>query len=125
MSLDYKLFFAARDGSSQAAIPEQPLEANWKRVLRIVFAAFFWAVWLEGAGFFYYFEVTYGSGSPHPTVTQTAELSNHGEFVYITPAQKSRIQLLEVAMIMGIPSAMVTALVLHFVLGVKIWRRAY
>jgi hypothetical protein len=107
--------------NSLTAALEQPLEARWKRIARAVFSAFFLAVWLEGVAFFYYFGATYNGGSPQATATQTAELSNHGRVVYVTPSQRNRIQLLWLGMILGIPIAIVAAFFLHFLLGVRMW----
>lgn len=109
--------------SLQPAASEQPSEATWKRIARVVFSVFFLAVWLEGVAFFYYFGVTYRDGSPQPTATQTAELSNHGRVVYVTPSQQHYIQLLQLGMMIGIPTGIVTAFFLHFVLGVRMWQR--
>jgi hypothetical protein len=102
------------------AVSEPRTATKWKRVVRVVFFVVSLAVWLEWVAYFYYFGVTYSSGSPEPTMTQTAQLSNHGHVVYITAEQQWQVHLLQIGTMVGIPSIMVAAAILHFVLGVRI-----
>jgi hypothetical protein len=80
---------------SRTGTPEQlstaitePLEPRWHRVARGIYSCLFLLVWIEGVYFFNYFGKTFKSGAPTPTAAQTEPISDHGNTVYITHAQK-------------------------------------
>lgn len=98
-----------------------PREAPWKKVARGLFSLLFLAIWLTGIGFFYYFGKTFNSGSPEPTIEKTAPLTDHGKTVYVRPADKRRIELLETTMMVGVPTCLLLMGFLHFVAGVKLF----
>lgn len=99
----------------------EPLEPRWHRVARGIFSCLFLLVWLEGVAFFYYHGKIFSSGSPTPTATQTDPISDHGNTVYITHAQKTQLDRMEIMMFTGIPAILVGGFVLHFLVGVKLF----
>lgn len=101
--------------------PPEPSEPAWKKVVRTTFSVLFMLVWIGGVLSFYYFGEAYKNGSPAPTVSQTEPLDNHGHTVYVTPAEKRRLDRLQAVSFVGIPAVMVTALILHFIVGVKLF----
>jgi hypothetical protein len=100
--------------------PAPPPEPRWKVITKYVFIAAFLAVWLEGVTFFYVFDRTIRAGSPTPTAERSIAFKNKGVTVYITPAEKQRIDQLQGLMLVGIPSIMAASLFLHFVLKIRI-----
>ena len=94
--------------------------ARWKRAVRGAFTLYFFAVWITGVSFFYFDGKTFSGGSPTPTATQTEPMSQHGKTVYVSRAEKRRDDLLQTAMMVGIPSIFALGFVFHFLLGVKL-----
>ena len=112
--------------------PPRSTELPWKRAVRVSFFVFFLVVWLDGVASFYYFGITFRDGSPTATGAQTEPLSNHGKVVYVTPAQKRRVNALQTGMAVGMPAAFLLGAILHFIMGIKLvpnaptleeWRR--
>ncbi len=99
-------------------------EAGCKRVLRVVCLTFFLAAWLESAAGFYYWGVAFQSGAHAPTATQTMELRNHGDVIYISAEEKAWLDLLETGRFVGMPLAIGLMFVMHFIVGVKLWPNA-
>jgi hypothetical protein len=96
-------------------------EPNWKKMTRGVYTITFLLLWMVGVASFLFFGTAFRSGSPMPTATQTEQLTDHGRAVYITRAEKQRIHYLQLASGVGIPLILVSAAVLHFVVGVKLF----
>jgi hypothetical protein len=107
--------------ASELPQPASATEPRWKKLARAIYVATFMLVWICGVLFFYVFGKAFKDGSLVPTVTQTAPLENHGETVFITPAEKERIHLLLLSAGVGFPVVIVSGLVLHFIVGVGIW----
>ena len=82
----------------------------------------FLLVWLEAASCFGYFQMLLRKGSPVATPEIAAAIVNHSRIFYVTVGQKQLYDLLLRAMI-GIPGIMLTGVILHFVVGVKIFQR--
>jgi hypothetical protein len=79
----------------------------------------FVVAWLDFMAFFYVSGQAFQHGSRTPTTTQTEPMQEHGTIVYVTPDEKTQVELLEQGQV-GIPVAIGLALFAHFVLGVKI-----
>lgn len=114
------------DCSDALAEPKQQpkgesLEPRWHRIARGIFSCLFLLVWLEGVAFFYYHGKVFSSGSSTPTATQSDPISDHGNTVYITHAQKVQLDRMETMMFTGVPAILVSGLVLHFLVGVKLF----
>lgn len=102
-------------------IPKPKLiEAAWKKVARGIYFVAFLLVWIAGVVSFYLTGLALKSGSPVPTATQTEPLANHGKTMYITPAEKQRIDRLQMVSWMAIP-VVLSGLALHFLAGVKLF----
>jgi hypothetical protein len=99
------------------------VEARWKKMARGAYFCAFMLVWIAGVLSFYAFGVSFKNGSPVPTATQTQPLQNHGKTVYVTPAEKQRIDRLQVASWLSIP-VILFGLFLHFIVGVKLYDNA-
>jgi len=98
-------------------------EARWKKIARRLYLGAFILVWITGVLSFYTFGASFKSGSPVQTATQTEPLSNHGEIVYVTPAEKQRIDRLQMASWLFMP-VVLSGLILHFIVGVKLYDNA-
>jgi hypothetical protein len=109
--------------STQAAEPvhSEPTGPRWQRVARTIYSIAFFLVWLEFLAFFYYSGKTFRDGSPVPTQTQTEPMTEHGKTVYVRRDQKAISDELERLGFIGIPTVLVSGLLLHFVVGVKIF----
>lgn len=111
-------FHAKSTGETIPVVPTDPL---WKRATRALYGIVFFLVWLACLASFYYSGVAVRDGSSRPTPTQTDPLNNPGQIVYIQHSQKVLIDFLEKVMSVGIPSVMVSGLILHFFLGVRLF----
>lgn len=98
----------------------KPREANWKRVTKAMYSVVFILVWVCGVASFYFFGTAFQNGSQEPTTTQTEPLENHGKTVYVTPAEKQRVHLLQVAAWVSFPIVLLGGAALHFLAGVKL-----
>jgi hypothetical protein len=99
----------------------EPNVPQWKRVARVAYIIVFFLVWLDGVAAFLYFGRVFRGGSPVPTSTQIEPLRNHSQVVYIAHSQSVLVHLLLTVMGIGIPSVMVAAFILHYLLGVKLF----
>jgi amino acid transporter len=104
--------------------PKTPAEPRWKKIARVGYVVVFMLIWIDGVASFYSFGEAFKDGSPVPTATCTEPINNHGKIVYITSAEKDRVDRLQKVSWVGIPSVMVGALVLHFLVGVKLFPNA-
>jgi hypothetical protein len=104
-----------------ATAPPQITGPAWKRTAKVVYSVVFILVWVAGVASFYFSGTAFKNGSPQPTATQTQPLTDHGKTVYVTPAEKQRLDELQLAMWIGIPFILVGGAVLHFLLGVKVF----
>ena len=108
---------------SETAPPKSP-EPPWKKVTRGIYSVVFLLVWIASVGSFFSFGTAFRHGSPVPTATQTEPLVDHGKTVYVTRNEKQRIGYIQLASWIGIPSIIVSAVVLHFLVGVKLFHNA-
>jgi hypothetical protein len=99
----------------------EPMEPQSHRIARVIFSCLFLLVWLEGGAFFYYHGKVFSGGSPTPTGTQTDPISDHGNTVHLTHAQKVQLDRMEIMMFTSIPAILVSGFVLHFLVGVKLF----
>lgn len=99
------------------------VEAGWKKIARGVYLGAFLLLWIAGVLSFYTFGASFKNGSPLPTATQTEPLLNHGKTVYVTPAEKQRIDRLQMSSWLFIP-LILCGLILHFIMGVKLYDNA-
>jgi len=114
------------------AVPADPVEPSWKRILRGALMLFFLIVWLDGVASFYFFGVAFRNGSPVAAATKTEPLDDHGRTVFVSKDQKILVDDLQTAMSIGIPMIFVLGFIVHFIVGVKLipnaptfreWRR--
>jgi hypothetical protein len=98
-------------------------EPRWHRKVRILFILAFFVVWLEAASCFGYFQMLLRRGSPVVTSELSAAIVNHSQVFYVAGRQKQLYELLLRMMMIGIPGIMLAALILHFLVGVKIFAR--
>jgi hypothetical protein len=99
-------------------------EPNWKKMIRGIYTVVFLLLWTVGVASFFFFGTAFRSGSPIPTATQAEPLTDHGKTVYVTRAEKQRINYFQLASGVGIPIILVSAVVLHFLVGVKLFPNA-
>ncbi|MGH9199760.1 MAG: hypothetical protein ACRD2A_00805 [Vicinamibacterales bacterium] len=104
--------------------PRPSAEPPWKKGLRLLYFILFLAVWLEGVASFYYFGIAFRGGAVRPNALQAEPLSDHGKVVYITSSQKRLVETLLTGMAIGIPSAMLLGVILHFIVGVRLFPNA-
>ena len=90
----------------------------------MVLAVAFVLVWIASVASFFFFGTAFRRGSSMPTATQTEPLSDHGKTVYVSRVEKQRIHYFQLASWVGIPLILVSAVVLHFVVGVKLFSNA-
>ncbi len=108
----------------EQATQSEPTDPRWHRVVRGTYGLLFLLVWLGFVAFFYYSGAAFRDGSPVPTPTQTEAVTEHGKTVYITRDQKTFSDRLELFAFVGIPSVIVGGLLLHFLVGVKLYPNA-
>jgi hypothetical protein len=58
------------------------------------------------------------------TATQSEPLTDHGNTVFISHAEKQRIDHFQLASWVGVPLVLVGGVILHFVVGVKLFPNA-
>jgi hypothetical protein len=98
-----------------------PTDPYWKRATRAIYAIVFWLVWLDTVAFLYCFGVALRNGSSRPTSTQTEPLGNPGQILYVQHSQKVLVHFTFKAMLIGIPSVLVSGWILHLFLGVRLF----
>jgi hypothetical protein len=99
-----------------------PGEPRWHGGVRIAFMIAFFLVWLEAMSCFACFQMLLHKGSQVATPELAAAIVNHSRVFYVTVGQKQLYDLLLTTMMISIPGIMLTGLVLHFVVGVRIFR---
>jgi hypothetical protein len=104
--------------------PPKDAEAAWKKVTRGIYTVVFLLVWIASVGSFFFFGTAFRHGSAVPTATQPEPLVDHVKTVYVTRDEKQRIDYLQLISWIGIPSILVSAALLHFVVGVKLFPNA-
>ncbi len=97
------------------------VEIRWKRVVRGVYTVTFMLLWVGGVAFFYFFGTSFRNGSPVPTASQSEPLTDHGKTVFTTRAEKQRIDRLQAVSWGGIPLVLLSGVILHFIVGVKLF----
>jgi hypothetical protein len=102
----------------------EPADPAWQRFLRGSFQLAFLGIWLNFMVFFYLHGKAIRNGSPTPTAAQTDSVTEHGGTVYVTHKEKVLDDRLLTISMIGIPSAMAAAAILHFLLGVKLFPNA-
>jgi hypothetical protein len=105
----------------EQATQTEPTDPRWHRVVRGTYSLLFLLVWLGFVAFFYYSGAAFRDGSPVPTPMQTEAVTEHGKTVFITHDQKTLSDRLELFAFVGIPSVIVGGLLLHFLVGVKLY----
>jgi len=106
---------------TRAPASVQLSEPNWKRVTKVTYSTVFMLMWVCGVASFYFFGTAFKNGSPEPTTTQTEPLKDHGKTVYVTPTEKHRVHALQLLSGVGFPVLIVSAAILHFLVGVKLF----
>jgi hypothetical protein len=96
-------------------------EPNWKRVAKVTFTTVFMLLWVCGVASFYFFGTAFKNGSPEPTATQIEPLEDHGKTFYVTPTDKRRVHALQLVSWVGVPVALISGAILHFLVGVKLF----
>jgi hypothetical protein len=99
--------------------PIVPQEPFWKRAVRTAYGVAYHLLWLDAAAFLYFSGVAFRDGSPTPTSTQTDMLIISGR--YVQHGLKVLIDYLLVVYLIGLMSLLVSGLILHFLLGVKLF----
>lgn len=107
------------DGSKRDAAPREP---NWKGRVRGIYGVLFILVWLESMAFFYFHQRFMHDGSLKPTPAQSESIVEHGTRIYLTHGQASADRVLMTAMMIGIPSILLSGFLLHFVAGIPMFR---
>jgi hypothetical protein len=97
------------------------MEPSWHRTVRTLFIVAFFLVWLESVGCFVCFMILSSGASPVATPELTASVVNHSQVFYVAEWQKHLYDVLLKMMQIGIPGIMITAFVLHYGVGVKIF----
>ena len=97
------------------------MEPRWHRTVRTAYTVAFVLVWIEAVGCFMFFLLLARGGSPVATPALTASIVNHGRVFYVAAWQKQLYDLLLTAMFIGIPSIMLGGLILHHLVGVRIF----
>lgn len=103
------------------ASPTESNEPTWKRAAKGTYTAVFIVAWVCGVASFYFFGTAFKNGSSEPTATQTEPLEDHGKTAYVTQAEKQRIHALQRVSWVGVPTVLVGGVVLHFLVGVKLF----
>jgi hypothetical protein len=101
-----------------------PVESTGKKWIHRSFRTLFLLWWIGAVAFFYYDGVTLQHGLPSPTATRTERLDNHGRDVFVTPAEKRRIDEVPLVLAAAIVSLMLSGAVMHFLFGVKVFSGA-
>lgn len=96
-------------------------EETWKRYVRAIYTTAFGLGLLIGAVSFVCFLLLTIFGSRTPNAHQTEALWSHGRAVFITAGQMQVLNRLWLVFFAGMPILGATALILHFVLGIKIF----
>lgn len=109
------------DAQIEQATQAEPSSPQWHRVLRATYNLLLLLVWLDFVAFFYYSGAAFRDGSRVPTPTHTEAVTEHGKTVYITHEQKGISDRLESVAFVGIPSVIAGGLLLHFLVGVKLY----
>lgn len=99
-------------------------EPRWKKMTRGIYTGAFLLVWTLGVASFFFFGKAFRHGSPMPTATQSEPLTDHGNTVFISHAEKQRIDHFQLASWVGVPLVLVGGVILHFVVGVKLFPNA-
>lgn len=100
-----------------------PDEPRWHGKVRVAFMIAFILVWLEAVSCFAYFQMLLRKASPVPSADLAATVTNHSRVFYVTLQQKQTFYLLLAVMKFAIPAIMLTAVLLHHAVGVKIFNR--
>lgn len=110
------------DRGPEMSEPIRPAaEPAWKKTARTAFSLYFLAVWIVGVSFFWKYNTAIRDGTSEATPERQETLREHGRTVYITAEEKKIVSVLQHAMMIGIPSALLLAALLHFVVGVKLF----
>lgn len=102
--------------------PAAPIDHLWKRWIRGTYYALSALVWLAFMASFGESGEAFRKGSSYPTITNTDPLNSHGVIRYIPHFQKVLINSLDKLASIGIPAVIVTGLILHFFLGIRMFQ---
>jgi hypothetical protein len=109
---------ASLDTGTVPVVTEDPF---WKRSVRTVYGAVFHLVWFDSAAFLYFFGIAMRNGSPKPTPMQTDLLIISAKDLYVQHGQKILIYSLLAVYLVGMASVMLSGLIIHFFLGVRLY----
>ena len=107
-----------RPAAPTAPLPTQP---TWKRIVKWAHSTLFIAAWLEGMAFFYVYGTRIRAGSLTPTATYTVPINDHGTNVYLSSQDAALVNLLELIMLIAIPTSILSGLFLQSVLGIRVF----
>jgi|GEM_PF-1636163 len=99
-------------------------EPDWMRMVRGIYTVMFMLVWTFGVTSFFFFGNAFRHGSPMPTATQAEPLTDHDKTVFVTRTEKRRIDYFQLASEIGVPLVVVGGVILHFLVGVKLFPNA-
>jgi hypothetical protein len=116
--------YGRRLQTEQELSPAQAPEVNWRRATKAAYTIVFMLLWVCWVASFYFFGAAIRNGSPEPTTTQTEPLEDHGKPVYVTPVENQRVHALQLVSSVGIPLVLISGVILHFVVGVKLFPNA-
>jgi len=119
-----KAVFEEQCGTSAGTLPESkpgPSEPFWKRTVQGVFSICFLAVGVSGVGAFWVHTHAHRNGTIEPAGDHIVPVILSGETRYITQEEDDLETLLRTIMMIGIPAVMVSAAVIHFIVGVKLF----
>lgn len=97
-------------------------EPPWQKRARRTFRYFFFGTWLVGVTFFWQFNTVYAHGTVEPTIERTAALTNHGKTVYVTPAEKQRVEFFEILMMLSVAASLFSVFLLQVVYKIDMMR---
>jgi hypothetical protein len=99
-------------------------EPRWKKITRGIYSGAFLLMWTLSVASFFFFGKAFRHGSPMPTATQSEPLTDSGKTVFVTRLEKQRIEDLQWGSWVGIPIVLVGGIILHFLVGVKLFPNA-
>jgi hypothetical protein len=97
------------------------MEPRWHGTLHTLFVVAFVLIWVESVGCFVFFLFLSRAGSQVATPELAASIVNHGQVFYVAVWKKQLYEVLLTVMMVGIPATMITGLILHHLVGVKIF----
>jgi hypothetical protein len=94
---------------------------RWHRIARAVWMGMFILIFFEAVVCFVYFLILARGASPVPTSELTPSIVDHSHGFFVGLWQKRIYELLVATMLIGIGGIMLSGLLLHHLVGVKIF----